>query len=252
MRVYLFRHLGIVPVFSGIAVCKGNTFFRIRNSFSEKNLLVEELVLKNKQIDYGYRDVGIRQIEDRSEEVVVAVDQKPQQPRHTVPLEQREVEHVDDLPHHEPGVMASELRDGVGRRFGENQPVEGAVEDVAHGSGEDQRQPDDHAFGRFRAFPDQVQEQPSDESDHHDAEESQKQFAPVEAAAGVDVHAECGSVVLDEPQLEPVGADRDRLVEVHVGLDPDFERLIRNEQQDDEQRYFFQIHESMRVDHAQK
>ena len=84
--------------------------------------------------------------------------------------------------------------------------------------------------------------QPADESDHDDPEDAQQQLAPVEASARGDVHAEGRAVVLDEPQLEPVGEDDDRLVEVHVGLDPDFERLVCDEQQHDEQRYFLEIH----------
>ena len=134
------------------------------------------------------------------------------------------------------------MRHGVGCRFGENQSVKGAVEDVAHGSGKDQRESHDHPFGRVRAFAGEVVHQPADESDHHDPEDAQQQFAPVEAAARSDVHAEGRAVVLDESQLEPVGDDHDRFVEVHVGFDPDFERLVCNEQQQDKQRYFFEIH----------
>ena len=198
--------------------------------------------MKQKQIDYSDGDVGIRQIEDGAEKVVVAVDQKAQQARHAVPLKQREIEHVDHLAHHEAGVMSPEVRHGVGCRFGEDQSVKGAVEDVAHGSGEDQRQSHDHSLGRILSLAGEVVHQPADESDHHDPEDSQQQFAPVEAAARGDVHAEGRAVVLDEPQLEPVGDDHDRFVEVHVGLDPDFERLICDEQQQDEQRYFLEIH----------
>ena len=36
--------------------------------------------------------------------------------------------------------------------------------------------------------------------------------------------------------------NHNRLVERHVGLDPDFERLVCDEQQHDEQRYFLEIH----------
>ena len=183
-------------------------------------------MLKQKQIDDCHRDVGIGQIEDRAEEIVVAVDQKPQQAGYAVPLEQREIEHVDHFAHHKPGVVPPELSLRVGRRFGEDQSVECAVEDVAHGAGEDQREADDHSLGRVLAF----------------GAEAQQQLAPVEASARGDVHAEGRAVVLDEPQLEPVGEDDDRLVEVHMGLDPDFERLVCDEQQHDEQRYFLEIH----------
>ena len=209
----------------------------------QKNLPVEIFVLKQKQIDYGNGDVGIGQIEDRPEEVVVAVDQKAQDARHAVPLEERKVEHVDHLAHHESGVVAAQVCDRRGGRFREDQPVEGAVEDVAQRSGDDERQPDEDTRRGFAPLvAQQVADQPAQPDDHRDAKEPQQQLAPVESARCGDVHAEGGAVVLDEAQLEPVGKDDDRLVEVHVGLDPDLERLVRNEQQQDEQGYFLQIH----------
>ena len=216
-------------------MCKSNTFFSFTNYFYEKNLLAQEFVLKQKQIDYGYGNVGVGQIEDGAEKVVVAVHQEVQEPRYTVPLEEREIEHVDHFAHHKPGVVPPELSHRVGRRFGEDQSVECAVEDVAHGAGEDQREADDHSLGRVLAFGAEVVHQPADESDHDDPEDAQQQLAPVEASARGDVHAEGRAVVLDEPQLEPVGEDDDRLVEVHVGLDPDLECLIRDEQDQHEQ-----------------
>ena len=92
------------------------------------------------------------------------------------------------------------------------------------------------------AFGAEVVHQPADESDHDDPEDAQQQLAPVEASARGDVHAEGRAVVLDEPQLEPVGEDDDRLVERHVGLDPYFERLVGHEQDEDEQGNFFPVH----------
>ena len=100
--------------------------------------------MEQQQVDYRHRDVRIGQIENGSEEIVVAVDQKAQEPRYIVPLKQREIEHVDDFSHHEPCVMAAEMGNRIGRRFGEQQSVECAVENVAHRSGENQRQTDDH------------------------------------------------------------------------------------------------------------
>ena len=223
-------------------MCKSNTFFSFTNYFYEKNLLAQEFVLKQKQIDDGDGDIGIGQVEDGSEKVVVAVHQEVQEPRYTVPLEEREIEHVDDLAHHESGVVSAEMCDRIGRRLREEQPVESAVDDIAQGTGHNQRQADDDPLGGVFAFVDEVVHQPADESDHDDPEDAQQQLAPVEASARGDVHAEGRAVVLDEPQLEPVGEDDDRLVEVHVGLDPDFERLVCDEQQHDEQRYFLEIH----------
>ena len=216
-------------------VCKSNTFFSFTNYFYEKNLLAQEFVLKQKQIDDGDGDIGIGQVEDGPEKIVVAVHQEVQEPRYAVPLEEREIEHVDDLAHHEPGVVSAEMCDRIGRRLREEQPVERAVDDVAERSRHDQRQADDDSLGGVFAFVEEVVHQPADESDHDDPEDAQQQLAPVEASARGDVHAEGRAVVLDEPQLEPVGEDDDRLVEVHVGLDPDLECLIRDEQDQHEQ-----------------
>ena len=78
--------------------------------------------------------------------------------------------------------------------------------------------------------------QPNEESDQSDTEQTKQQLAPVESAGGCDVHAECRPVVLDEAQLEPVRKDNDGFVEQHVGLNPDFQCLIRYEQDDGEYR----------------
>ena len=190
-------------------MCKSNTFFSFTNYFYEKNLLAQEFVLKQKQIDDGDGDIGIGQVEDGSEKVVVAVHQEVQEPRYTVPLEEREIEHVDHFAHHKPGVVPPELSHRVGRRFGEDQSVECAVEDVAHGAGEDQRQADDDPLGGVFAFVDEVVHQPADDPDHHDPENPEQEFPPVEPAFGGDVHPEGRAVIFDEAQLEPVREDDD-------------------------------------------
>ena len=217
-------------------------FFELPTLFCEKKLFAEEFILKQKQIDCRHGDIGIGQVEDGAEEIVVAVHEELQQARYAVPLKQREIEHIDDLAHHETGVMASELRHGEGSRFGEYEPVEGAVEDVAQRPGDDQRQADEYAFGCVSACPVKVHHEPTDGSHHRDPEDAQHQLSPVETAPRGDVHAESRPVVFDEAQLEPVREDDDRLVEVHVGLDPDFERLVCEEQQKDKERYSFRIH----------
>lgn len=128
-------------------MCKSNTFSHSPTIFTKKNLLAQEFVLKQKQIDNGHGDIGIGQVEDGPEKVVVAVHQEVQEPRYTVPLEEREIEHVDDLAHHEPGVVPAEMCDRIGRRLREEQPVERAVDDVAERSRHDQRQADDDSLG---------------------------------------------------------------------------------------------------------
>ena len=207
-----------------------------------RRLFVEKLVLKQQQIDNGNGDIGVGQVEDGAEEIVVAVDEELQPSGYAVPLKQREVEHVDHASHHEAGVMAAELGNGVGCRGREQQSVECAVEDVARGACEDQRQPDENAPGSLLAVAHQVNDQPCEGSGQTDAENSQQQFAPVESAARGNVHTESGAVVLDEAQLEPVGEYDDRFTELHVGFDPYLECLVGQQQQDDQERDFLEIH----------
>ncbi len=138
--------------------------------------------------------------------------------------------------------MAAEMGNRIGRRFGEQQSVECAVENVAHRSGENQRQPDDYPCRRFFALAEQPADQPCDASRQYDAENAQQQFAPVEAAARRYVHAERRPVVFDKAELEPVGEDDNRFVEVHVGLDPYLEGLVGYKQRNYKQGYFFDSH----------
>ena len=90
MRVYLFRHLGISELqgkdSENFATCKRfgekieKTFSAGRNGRLLKApgrldwLFVQIPELEQQQIDHGHRNVGIGQIEDRTEEVAVAVD----------------------------------------------------------------------------------------------------------------------------------------------------------------------------------
>ncbi len=207
------------------------------------SLFAKELVLKQKQIDGRNRNISIGQIENRTEEIIMAVDQKTQYVRHAIPLKQREIKHIHHLAHHETGVMSAELRHFVGGRFRKDQSVESAVQDVAQGSGQNERQSEDNAGRRLFLFvAHHAANQPDEETDQSDAKQSERQFSPIESAGGRQVHSERGSVVLDEPQLEPIRKDDDRFVECHVGFDPDFQGLVGNEQDDDQQRYFLEIH----------
>ncbi len=137
--------------------------------------------------------------------------------------------------------MAAETGDRIGRGFGEEQSVKGAVEDVAQGSGENQGSADQYA-GRDFAFARAAPQEPADDRYHRDAENPEQQFAPVKSAGRGDVHAESRALVLDEDQLEPVGEDHDRFAQHEVGFYPDLERLVGDEQQRDQCGEFFRIH----------
>ena len=127
-------------------------------------------------------------------------------------------------------------------RGGEDQTVECAVDHIADRSGQNQRESHQYAGGCFPFA--QITEIVSQQTDHRQPEEAQRQFPPVEGSARREPHAERRAVVLDETQLEPRGDDHNRLVERHVGLDPDFERLIRHEEHEEQYRDFLEIHRS--------
>lgn len=205
-------------------------------------IFVEESELEEQQVDGGNRNVDIGQVEDGSEEVAAAVDQEVEPRRAVCPVEEREVEHIDHLPHQEGGIGAAEF--GHLRRGGcrEDQSVEGAVEDVADGSGQHQRQADNGTRGGLHA--DQAVDEPNQEAAQPHAEEAQGDLSPIHRSAFGDLHAEGGTVVFDEAQLEPVGDEDDGLVDGQVGLDPDLQCLVGYDQQEQEQRYFFPVHRS--------
>ena len=64
---------------------------------------------------------------------------------------------------------------------------------------------------------------PNDETDGHDAEEAQQQFA-------ADLHAKRHAAVLDEVDSKPVEYD-DLLAQPHVELDGHFDALVNGNEQ---------------------
>ena len=161
------------PGHHGITVCKSNTFFlnaNILGRFFRKKLLVEVFIVKNQQINHGYRDISIGQVENCTEEVVAAIDQEIEESGNAVPLKERKVEHIHDFAHHESCVVASEMGDRVGCGGREDQPVKGAVDDVADRSGQNQPESDQHSFGRF--FAHEMANQPDQCDDHADPEKT--------------------------------------------------------------------------------
>ena len=147
---------------------KGNIIFRFHERFFKKMSFAEKTELEKQQVNDRYRYICVRQVEDRTEEVVVGIDQESEQAGHTVPLEKREIEHIDHFAHHERGVVTAQMGDGRGGTGRKDHSVEGAVEDVAQCSGEDQGHSDDDAF-RCASFYEAVNQIPQ-HADHGDAE----------------------------------------------------------------------------------
>ena len=99
-----------------------------------------------------------------------AIDQEIEESGNAVPLKERKVEHIHDFAHHESCVVASEMGDRVGCGGREDQPVKGAVDDVADRSGQNQPESDQHSFGRF--FAHEMANQPDQCDDHADPEKT--------------------------------------------------------------------------------
>ena len=207
----------------------------------KKVLFVQEFELEQQQIDHRHRNIGIGKVKDRPEEVVVVIDQERQKIGAAIPAEEREVEHIDHLTHHRIGIVAAKVCHGERGRFREDQPIEGRVEDVAHRTGKDQCAADQDPLGCV-LLARKAHHDPRNHGREDDAEDPQRQLAPIVALARSNAHTKCRARVFDEAQLEPIGADDDRLAQREVGFDPDFECLVGHKQQQNQQGEFFPIH----------
>ena len=65
----------------------------------EISLILERPPLEQQQISRRNADVRISEVENRTKEVVVVINQETQPARHTIPLKQREIEHIHHLTH---------------------------------------------------------------------------------------------------------------------------------------------------------
>ena len=109
-------------------------------------LFIQVLKVEQQEVNHRHRDITIREVEDRTEEVVVAIHKEREPLRTTVPLEEGEVEHIDHLAHHKAGIRATEMGNGHRRRGREAEAIEGRVEDVTHSTCQHQRQADQHTL----------------------------------------------------------------------------------------------------------
>lgn len=174
-------------------------------------------------------DGGIGHVEDGAEEEEV----RPANPRHPlgpVELEQREVEHVDHAPLQQGGIAAlgREQLCHVVEALVEYQAIEAAVDQVAHGTDEDEGKADDQRGAD--PFLDQMQQVPQECPRGHQTEYRKEYLADM-AANG---HAEGESLVFHEVQAAPFANQEDVLANVEVGLDPDFHHLVDDEDGGDE------------------
>ena len=87
-------------------------------------LLLEESVVENQQIDNRTRDIGIGEVEDCPEEVVVVIDEKTKPIGYAIPLKQWEVEHIYNLAHQERAVTLAQRGHRKRSRGCENHTIE--------------------------------------------------------------------------------------------------------------------------------
>ena len=178
----------------------------------------------------GYDAAGdgcIGKVEYGTEEdaVLAAIDGYP---RGHVPLDEWEVEHIDDASveefsiAHAPGYELCCV--GVGGIV-EDESVEEAVDDVACGSCHDECEADDVAQGATAH--DFAPDEPAYDADCDETEEGEDEFASEEFPS------ECHSVVLDEGDVEP-GGDFDMLAEQHACLDRNLDDLVDDKHADEE------------------
>ena len=197
--------------------------------------------MEEQQIDHCARDISVGQIENRAEEVVVVIDQEREPLGAAVPLEEREVEHIDHLTHQECAVTLAQRRHREGCRGGEDHAVEHRIDQITNRTGKNQRQADEYAARGATLGACEVVDVVTQRTDHHHAEEAQHQLAPVDSATHFESHTERRAAVLDKVEVEP-REDLDRLVEAHRGLNPNFQDLVEQEQHQNHYCYVLQFH----------
>lgn len=144
-------------------------------------------------------------------------------------VDDREIQHVDDFAMKPSGIATALGEQGRHRAVGalaEDLPVEQTVDDVAQGSGDDER--DAEQYPETSALLRET-EQHIKQGDHRDdPEDAQKRLDEATSPH----HAKSHARVLDEQQLAPVAEKRDLLAKGQMGLDPDLYDLV--DQQDEE------------------
>lgn len=190
----------------------------------------EEFPVKKKQHQHPDGDVGVRQIEYRAEENEMFTPPY-RQPRWEMPLDEREIEHVDDPSVQEGSIPAffREQRGHLVKTAVEDQTVEQAVDDVPDGTAADHRESAQHPRGRMAL--EQPGDIPADDPHGGDAEEAQEHLPELPLP---EFHAERHAVVFHEEKAEPV-EHHDFFPQHQVGLDPYLYRLVDKQQNGGEQ-----------------
>ena len=103
--------------------------------------------MEYQQIDHCARYIGIGQVEYRAKEVVVVVHKEVQPTWYAIPLEQREVEHIDNLAHHKGAVALAKRGYRRGCRSSKNHTIEHRVDKISYCARQYHSQSDNDTFG---------------------------------------------------------------------------------------------------------
>ncbi len=117
----------------------------------------------------------------------------------------------------------------------ENKTVEGAVDDISHRPGHDQGKADDQPG--MRGFFPQAVNIITDDDDGDDPENAQDKLAGSASEGEPESHAFIFRKVQDEPAIEYMYF----LAHGQMGFDPDFQRLVSDQDQEDNKGGFFQF-----------
>ena len=152
---------------------------------------LEDYQVKNPD---GYRAVG--DVEHRAEKYLASEERNPFREG-----EERKIQHIDNLALQKPRVV-------------EDEAVEHAVDDVAQGSSDEER--DAKQGPELHAFLHELEEKPEQKHHRSDTEHAEENLAPLRPR---NLPSECHAVVLDKQYVKPFSQHWDGFTHRHRRLD---------------------------------
>lgn len=166
-------------------------------------------------------DGRVGDIKDGTEkdEMPILAEEKVRKPAVvlTGDVDNREIKHIDDFAVEPAGIM-------------EDLAVEDAVDNVAQRSRGDEGESEKHS--EFGPFFREAEQQKYQDNNGHDSEDAECGLDNATAPHPAESHAG----VLYEKQIEPAADDRDLLSDGHMSLDPDFQHLIQDQDESNNQK----------------
>ena len=209
-----------MPEYYTIMDCRRGIAAHQHTSVSRRCLLLEETILKDKQIDHCARDIGIGNIEHRTEEVAIATNEEAKEVGAAIPLEEWQVHHIDDLTHQQSAILRVE-----------QETIENAVDHIANRTSEDKHSAHNDTRRHLAATLEQVVDTVDDGANHTDTEEAEDELTPVDTAIGrTELHTEGKAIILNIAEVEP-REYLDALTHLQIEVNKHLNNLIDNDQQ---------------------